>query len=73
MSEFCDFVEDAYTNVSASSGKECAKLCRKDKGCTHFTYIKDNGKLQKCLSHFQYNHINLFCLSITIQKIFENI
>ena len=51
MAESCDFEGD-YSNVSASSGKECAQMCRKDKECTHFTYSKDSGKLPKCSNHF---------------------
>jgi len=45
MSEGCDFDGDFYTKVSASSGEECAQLCREDKICTQFTYIEENGKL----------------------------
>ncbi len=47
MSECCDFDGDYYAKVSASSGEECAQLCREDKICTQFTYIEENGKLQK--------------------------
>ncbi len=46
MAGSCDFDDDAYSNVSVSSGKECAQLCRKDKECTHFTYSEDNGKFR---------------------------
>jgi hypothetical protein len=42
MADSCDFDGKAYKNVSASSGKECAQLCRRKKGCTHFTYTVGN-------------------------------
>jgi len=34
----CDFALDDLYNKSASSGDECARFCRDEEQCTHFTY-----------------------------------
>jgi len=40
----CDFARDDLYNKTASSGDECARLCRDDKRCTHFTYSTFYGE-----------------------------
>ncbi len=44
MANDCDFAFDDLYNKSASSGDECAKFCREEKRCTHFTYSTFFGK-----------------------------
>ena len=52
----CDFVFDDLYNKSASSGDECAKFCRDDKRCTHFTY---STKVMRDGKFFKVQYINL--------------
>jgi hypothetical protein len=45
MANDCDFLLDNLYNKPASSGDECAKICRSEKRCTHFTYTTYYGNI----------------------------
>ena len=46
LADNCDFGGNDLYNKSATSGDECAQLCRDEKRCTHFTYSTFYGKTQ---------------------------
>jgi hypothetical protein len=54
LADNCDFGGNDLYNKSATSGDECAQLCRDEKRCTHFTYSTFYGKTQ-ILGHFYKN------------------